>query len=686
MSSTSHSSRSRRTFLKQAGAVAAAAALPSRRAAGSQTAAKTTGGPAQGVVKNRAPLAANAFYTLPLGSIRPAGWLLSQLQTQASGLSGHLDEVWPDVGPNSGWLGGTGESWERGPYFVDGLVPLAYELDDERLKAKAQKFIEWTIIHQASDGMIGPASNDDWWPRMVMLKALIQYQEATGDARVIPLLERYFAYQLQTLGSRPLKNWGKFRWQDNALAVIWLYNRNGDGRLLDLVRLLHSQGFDWQANFADFKYTSAVTAASIKLSSGKGLGAMALASHGVNNGQALKAAPVWSLVSGDADDRKGFQQMLDALDQYHGLPNGMFSCDEHLAGRNPAQGSELCTVVETMFSLEQSLAILGDAKIGDRLEVLAFNALPGTFTDDMWAHQYDQEPNQVEVSLHRKPWTTDGPESNIYGLEPHFGCCTANFHQGWPKFTSSLWMASHDDGLVAAAYAPCDVHTMVRGDEVELSTETEYPFREQIYITIKRAGGRDFPIRLRIPAWAQTGVTLTVNGEPQPAPAGATFAVIQRAWKAGDKIELRLPIKPRVLPGYNGSVSVRAGSLVFSLPVDQDWLKLRDRGPASDWQVFPASSWNYAIATAATTPQNEGELKLKQSAIGSPPFTRRSPGVTIDVSASKVPTWRAVDGVADPMPQSPVPASEPAETVTLIPYAAAKLRITAFPRLESEGS
>ena len=71
--------------------------------------------------------------------------------------------------------------------------------------------------------------------------------------------------------------------------------------------------------------------------------------------------------------------MLSALDRYHGLPNGMFSCDEHYAGRNPSQGSELCTVVETMFSLEQSLAILGDAAIGDRLELIAFNALPGTF-------------------------------------------------------------------------------------------------------------------------------------------------------------------------------------------------------------------------------------------------------------------------------------------------------------------
>ena len=63
---------------------------------------------------------------LPLGAIKPAGWLARQLRIQANGMSGHLDEFWPDVGPNSGWLGGTGESWERGPYFLDGLVPLAY--------------------------------------------------------------------------------------------------------------------------------------------------------------------------------------------------------------------------------------------------------------------------------------------------------------------------------------------------------------------------------------------------------------------------------------------------------------------------------------------------------------------------------------------------------------------------------
>src|SRR4029077_4512522 len=217
------------------------------------------------VVKNRAPLGANAFYFLPLGKVRPAGWLRRQLQIQANGLGGHLDETWPDVGPNSGWLGGTGESWERGPYFLDGLVPLAYLLDDARLKAKAQKYIDWTLSNAAANGMIGPKATDDWWPRMVMVKVLVQYQELTGDPRVIPVLEKYFAYQLQELPNRPLRDWGKFRWHDEFLIVLWLYNRNGDSKLLDLARLLHQQGYDWQAQFADFQFTGPITGEFIRL-------------------------------------------------------------------------------------------------------------------------------------------------------------------------------------------------------------------------------------------------------------------------------------------------------------------------------------------------------------------------------------------------------------------------------------
>jgi hypothetical protein len=190
--------------------------------------------------------------------------------------------------------------------------------------------------------MIGPAKNDDWWPRIVMLKALTQYQELTGDPRVIPTIDRYFRYQLADLPKRPLRDWAKFRWQDELLSVIWLYNRTGSTYLLDLAQILHKQGYDWMGEFADFQFKQKVTAEYLKLDKGEGLADLALATHGVNNGQAVKCGPVWSQVSGSAQDRRAVFQMIDDLDRFHGLPNGMFSCDEHFAGLDPSQGSELC--------------------------------------------------------------------------------------------------------------------------------------------------------------------------------------------------------------------------------------------------------------------------------------------------------------------------------------------------------
>src|SRR5262249_12450462 len=139
-----------------------------------------------------------------------------------------------------------------------------------------------------------------------------------------------------------------------------------------------------------------------------------LQSHGVNNAMAIKTSAVWWQVSGEESDREAIHQLYQQLDRYHGQPTGIHSCDEHLAGLDPSQGTELCTVVEAIFSLEQSLAILGDPALGDRLERITFNALPATFRKDMWAHQYDQQVNQVTCSvLKGRNWTSNGPDSNI---------------------------------------------------------------------------------------------------------------------------------------------------------------------------------------------------------------------------------------------------------------------------------
>lgn len=71
--------------------------------------------------------------------MRPRGWLLDQLRLQADGITGHLDEYWPDAGAASGRLDGPGDDWERAPYYCDGLLPLAYLLDDQALIAKAAR-------------------------------------------------------------------------------------------------------------------------------------------------------------------------------------------------------------------------------------------------------------------------------------------------------------------------------------------------------------------------------------------------------------------------------------------------------------------------------------------------------------------------------------------------------------------
>lgn len=630
--------------------------------------------------KSSTKLAPTAFTGLPLGQIRPGGWLHRQLRIQADGLSGHLDEFWPDVGPQSGWLGGPGESWERGPYFIDGLLPLAWLLNDQSLKAKAMLFIDWTLNHQAQSGMIGPAGNNDWWPRMVMSKVLAQYHDATADPRVIAVLTRYFHYQLVALPARPLSDWGKYRWQDEVLIVEWLYERTGDALLLRLARLLERQGYDWIAGFANFKHTGVTSRADLEDAAIRGNKSERMETHGVNNGQALKTAAVRYRLSGEAaTERANFKRQLATLDRFHGMPNGMFSCDEHLAGLDPSHGTELCTVVETLYSLEVALAVFGDASIGDRIEKIAFNALPGAFDDDMWAHQYDQQANQVLVALNSKPWTTNGPESNLYGLEPNFGCCTANFHQGWPKFTSSLWMRSPDGGLVASLYAPCEVETTVGDHKVSLRVETEYPFKQDVRIVLSTETAIGFPLRLRIPAWAHAA-TVRINGQPAPIDAKPeTFALIDRLWAPDDVVDLHLPMVPSVSRWYNNSLALMRGPLVFSLDPGESWVKLRDRRLTADWQVYPQKFWNYALLVDERSAE---QVEVVEGTVGLKPFAAASAPVKLRLKARRIDAWRSQDGVAAPVPKGLQTSPLPEETLEFIPYGAAKLRITAFPQLQ----
>ena len=142
------------------------------------------------------------------------------------------------------------------------------------------------------------------------------------------------------------------------------------------------------------------------------------------------------------EDPEAFAQKAYAwLYENHGMACGHFTGDENLSTTSPIQGSELCSVNEAMFSFENLFQISGNPYWLDLVEKEAFNALPATVSPDMWTHQYVQMTNQVECArTPHRVFRTNNEEAHIFGLEPHYGCCTANMGQGFPKFAlSSLY-------------------------------------------------------------------------------------------------------------------------------------------------------------------------------------------------------------------------------------------------------
>jgi hypothetical protein len=632
-------------------------------------------------------LAAPAFRPLPLGAIRPQGWLLRQLRIQADGLSGHLDEFWPDVA-QSQWFGGAAEGWERAPYWLDGAIPLAWLLDDRPLKARVTRYVDHIVTHQRPDGWYAPYPEDavtkryDLWAILLANKVLASYHHATGDARTLDAVVRSLRAIQAGLDKTPLYDWGKFRWYEALVSIFHAYERTGEAWLLQLARRLRTQGVDFEELFRGRDLTVPTPRN----------GLWKWTKHVVNTAMATKAAALAWRLDQRPEDRAFGRAMIDLLDRHHGQVNGMFSGDECLAGRNPLQGTELCAVVEFMYSLEHLFSVFGDPFFADRLERVAFNALPATFAPDMWSHQYDQQVNQVQCTINPEHgWTTNGPESNLYGLEPNFGCCTSNMHQGWPKFVSHLWMSGPEGGLVAAAWAPCRVDARLHDVPVTIEVKTDYPFRDTVTLHIAPARAVRAPLLLRVPGWAQ-GATLRVGtGAAEAMTAGALHR-LERDWNGPATIEIRFPMAPRVTRRYNEAVAVERGPLVYSLQIGETWTRVNaDKPhrelPHGDFEVRPATPWNYGLVVDERRP--EATLSFEERPVGERPFSPEGAGVVATARGRQIPKWKIVRGWAGEI--SPADAAwadprravtdQPVEQITLIPYGCTNIRITEFPQV-----
>jgi hypothetical protein len=617
-------------------------------------------------IDNRAPLHEKPFTALPLGSVQANGWLLKQLELQRDGLTGHGEEAIPELDSSNGWLGGKGENWEKGPYYVKGLVPLAYTLGDANLKAKSTKWIEWALKSQHTDGFYGPTSNDDWWPRMVMNHVLRDYADATGDARVVPFLTRYYRHMLGALPGRPLRDWGKARAGDDMETAFWLYNRTGDAFLLDLADLLKKQAYDWVAIHHQNQF--------------QWFGDDFHPKHNVNIPQAMKLPPVYWLRSGAKEDRESIYEGQRQLMRDHGTSFGINSGSEFLSGTSSGQGVEFCSIVEQMLSDETSLQILGDPALGDHLENLAFNALPAAWTKDIRGYQYYTLANEVIAKRSANGFLQDYDDALLPG--PHSGChcCCYNVHMGWPKFTQNSWAATADNGLAVLAYAPTTVSANAgqgAGSPVRIVEETGYPFEEQVRFTVKPETPTAFPLKFRIPAWCAKPV-VKVNDKKQGGVKPGTFLTLARTWTSGDVVTVDLPMPLRAVKGVNNSLHITSGPLLFSLRIKEQWtIATREKSGFHEYEITPESPWNYALAIDPKNPV--ASLTLTRLPMTESPF--QNPPVTITAKAQRLPDWglAAYGRMALDPPYSPVQSAEPVQSITLAPFGALSLRVTDLP-------
>ena len=613
---------------------------------------------------------AQALLPLAPGAVEPQGWLRDWAESMRDGMTGHLDAYDPVF--QLGWQGqriGTtgedapGEGWplEQAAYWIDGALRLGHVLHDDALLAKVLPRLEkiagtdnrngsylWWRAMSSWDGTQGPALEGfNLWSCGVLGRALIAQYQATGERKWLACIERFFA----TLPgdalfpiSRPTVNLESLS-EANRLGAdprIW-------SRVLDAARALRRSDNEWSHE----RYWSGVKTKD--------------ATHGVTFNELAKLPLLLYAGTGDVSFKQATLKRYDELFDKHLLPHGVNSASERLGGIGALCATESCNVADLMWSQLWLLRILGDPLSGDRIESAFFNAAPACVSRDCRMHVYYQSPNRPHAQPNPKGVTHLTNSDFVKTHKPL--CCTGNIQRILPNYIIHLWMTTPDHGLAATLYGPCTVRAKVAdGVDVTIISATDYPFGEDLALSVTPAQPVRFPLYLRVPGWCQQP-SIKVNGADAGSRASINgFICIDRIWSAGDTVALRFPMVPRVVKGHETSgapyACVYAGPLLFARGVRET-----NENESLD------TGWHYALDFASNRP-GEG-MTIKRSAMPAKwdwpyaaPVTLRVPAQVID--------WAPGDAHKYALPNVPV-AGKASEMIELIPYGCAKFRISMFP-------
>jgi DUF1680 family protein len=500
-----------------------------------------------------------------------------------------------------------------------------------------------------------------------VLNAFLDFYRYTRDERVLKAVIKAADLTLEKTRGREL--WGNAGWPA-PLGMIELYRLTHEKRYLDRAQLMVD---------ACLKGDSAT---------GVGLPIMTmkegdrLDGHSAAVGELLLEMAEIPQVAGDRAMLEKARTLSGHIERYatqiHGAPTGHA---ELLVASSPRANTEMCDIVWYGMAWVEMLKATGEAHYADLAEKAFLNALPGQRSKDGAVSAYFSRPNQLYA-------TRGSGSGTVYGARVFVECCHANSGRLLPYVAENTVLKSPDGAYVIPFYNSSSfADTHPTAGKVTIEQQTEYPFSETVKITVRAERPAPFSVRLRVPAWSKAA-RLKLNGKEISAEAPQSWIDLNRAWGAGDVIELTLPMETRVTLDKEGLAAVERGPLVYTLPVEGRRVKV-DQWGSFEQLVTAESKWNYALVLDQVNPAKSftfHELKVPAGA-----HVWEYPRVELEVDAVRVPEWRFAQDPAllipnltenvpePPFPSHPVKATGPREKVRLVPYGCTILRMTQLP-------
>jgi len=610
---------------------------------------------------NRAPLVQTRFAPLPVGAISAQGALRSRLLSMRAQLLDRCAALCPQAGERSAWFGGDLPGGMQAPNLLEASLLLAAQLGDQPLREQALRLCRLVVSAQREDGSFG-AQDESFAARGAMLRALERAYSLSGEKQLLTFMLRYMKYLKDELSRQPLSAEDAPHTADTLGAGVFLYNVTGQKAILPVMTMLIAQGADYTSLFHTFPYRTPVSRTVSPAALEDALARedengyyhhLLRTASAANLSQGLRSAALSGLITGSGKHLSAPEVGLTRMMKAHGTPCGALSGTPLLAGRTPTAGVMSQAMCQLAASLETLLACPDGEHVADQLETLVYNGVAAAFSADDRGVQAVQQANQVRIS--REPrFDMTGKDANLFACEDGETLCA--LLSALPRFLQTQWLLSRDGGLCAMGYAPCAVRYRLEEASVRLEVAGDYPACGAVRITVRLSADAAFPLHLRIPAWAK-GASAAVDGSVHPAEPGS-FLTLNRQWHDGDEILLTLPMTVERIDSYHQSVSVARGPLRFA------YVPAYARDTTEEGYVLMDAQEGFGIA-------------LVQGAAITEETTEN--GVVLKTRAVLLPRWK-MKGASCAQP--PIALDETGEEidVTLVPYAAAPVRLTVLPQ------